>query len=356
MLKKKLPRSILSILPIIFLITLVSLPLLTACTAQAPSVIKLKFSTPYLEMEPPALYGLHVCELVEKKLPGKVEIQKFVAGTMGNVPEHLGLVKSGAVDMITLHVDQYPQELPLHRVLNMEQLVDREKSVKNIIRISKEIPETKAILDAEAKKNNIVILYWMQMGPTGIMTKEPTKSLNDLKGKKINVITAYQRKIFEELGWIPVNVQIPELYEALMRGVIDAIWMATAAAIPLKWYEVAKTNLVIGEMVACSQPIAFNQDVWNKLPKDVQQAFIDASYETAMWSITHDKEMIDGTFGLFQKSGVQIVNLPQSEVDLFYKTLVKHSIDEYLRGCEAAGVKDKAQVILKYWQDMIWGK
>jgi len=299
------------------------------------------------------MYGLHICDLVEQKLGDRVKIERFTSGTMGNVLEHLGLVKSGAVDVITLHVDQYPQELPLHRILNMEQEVDRTTCYNNIVKMTEEISETKSLLDQELKKNGIVTLQWMQMGPTGIMTKEKATSLNWLKGKKINVIAGWQRNVFEELGYIPTNVAIPELYEAMMRGVIDAIWMATAASVPLKWYEVAKANLVIGELNVCSQPLAFNENFWNKLPKDVQDAFREASKETALWSNQHDKEMIEGTYGLFKEKGVDIVNLPQSEVELFYGTLTKHSIAESLKGAESAGVKSQAETILKYWEPLI---
>ncbi|HJX03493.1 MAG TPA: TRAP transporter substrate-binding protein DctP [Dehalococcoidia bacterium] len=337
----------------LIVVMVVSLAFSGCAAAPASGPVKIKFSTPYMEMEPPAMYGLHVMDLVEKKMGDRVKIERFTAGTMGNVLEHLGLVKSGAVDVITLHVDQYPQELPLHRILNMEQQVDRVTCYNNIVKITQEISQTKSILDAEAKKNGIVMLEWVQMGPTGIMTKEKASSLNWLKGKKINVIAGWQRNVFEELGFIPANVAIPELYEGMLRGVIDAIWMATAAAIPLKWFEVAKSNLVIGEMTVCSQPLAFNQKSWDKLPKDVQQAFKDASKETALWSNENDKAMIDGTYGLFKEKGVDIVNLPQSEVDLFYGTLAKHSIAESLKGAEAAGVKDKAETILKYWEPLI---
>jgi len=324
---------------------------LGGCTSTEKETIKIKFATPYMDMEPPAFYALHILDLVEQKL--RVQIERFTGGTMGTVAELLGSVKSGAVDVITLHVDQYPQELPLHRILNMEQNVDRETCYNNIVKLTQEIAETKKILNEELEKNNIVTLEWMQMGPTSIFTKEKANSLNWVKGKKINVITAYQRKVFEELGFIPVNVAIPELYEAMMRGVIDAIWMATAASVPLKWYEVSKSVLVIGELNVCSQPLAFNKSFWNKLPKDVQQAFIDASKETALWANKKDKEDTDALFAMFRERGIDVVVLPPAEVDLFYQTLAKHSIEESLKGAESAGVKDKAEIILKYWEPLI---
>ncbi len=350
----KVWKGLAAILAVVLIIT----PILgvAGCGPSTPEVINLTFSCPYLDVEPPCVYGLRVCDLVEEKTNGKVKIERFTGGTMGDVLEHLGLVKSGAVDLITLHVDQYPQDLPLHRILNMEQLVSRQQSIDNIIEITQEISETRKILDKEMERNNIKVLYWMQMGPTGIMTKDSVTTLAELQGKKINFITAYQRLIFEDLGLIPVNVQIPDLYEGMMRGLIDAIFMATAAAVPLKWYEIAKTNLVIGDLIACSQPIAINLDVWDDLPDDVQDAFWEASYETALWSVQQDKEIIDGTYGLFEESGVDVVQLPQDDVDLFYDTLVEHSVADWLETCEAAGLADEAEIILEYWQDMIWGR
>lgn len=325
------------------------------CGPSEPEVINLTFSCPYLDVEPPAIFGLRVCDLVEEKTNGKVQIERFTGGTMGNVLEHLGLVQSGAVDLITLHVDQYPQDLPLHRILNMEQLVSRQQSIDNIIEITQEISETKEILDEELEDNNIKALYWMQMGPTGIMTKEPVTTLADLEGKRINFITAYQRGIFEDLGLIPVNVQIPDLYESMMRGHIDCIFMATAAAVPLMWYEIAETNLVIGELTVASQPIAINLDVWNDLPDDVQEAFLEASLETALWSVEADRAHLEETYALFEQSGVDVVQLSQADVDLFYDTLVEHSVADWLETCEAAGLEDEAAIILEYWEDMIWG-
>src|SRR4030042_601225 len=137
----------------LIVVILVSLAFSGCAAAPTSGPVKIKFSTPYMEMEPPAMYGLHVMDLVEKKMGDRVKIERFTAGTMGNVLEHLGLVKSGAVDVITLHVDQYPQELPLHRILNMEQQVDRVTCYNNIVKITQEISQTKSILDAGAKKN-----------------------------------------------------------------------------------------------------------------------------------------------------------------------------------------------------------
>jgi len=320
------------------------------------SIIKLKYSSGYNATEPPNVQAFHCLDLVEQKTNGKVKIERFTGGTLGNSLEQLGLVSSGAVDIIALHVDQFPQQLPLHKVLNSEQFTTADQALANVTAVTQEIPETKAILDAEQHRNNIKILYWHVQGPTGITAGFPAKSLVDLKGKKMNVITSYQRKVFNEFGIIPVNVQIPELYESLSRGVIDAIFMATAAVVPLKWYEVGKTQLVLGDNFAISQPVTLNLDTWNRLPADVQQAFIEASRETAQWSIEEDQRNIQYAYDTLKEAGVDIVQVSDEESNTFFKSLASHANEDWLENAKKCGVGDQAAVIEKYWNGMKWGK
>jgi TRAP-type transport system periplasmic protein len=319
-------------------------------------VIKLKFSFSGMPTEPPALTATHLLDLVEAKTNGRVKIERFMGGSLGNTLEHLDLVSKGAVDIISLQFDQFPENLPLHQILNTEQLVTGEQAFANIVALTQEIPETKALLEAEEKQNNIKVLSWNAQGSTGITTSYPAQSLNDLKGKKMNVIAGYQRDVFNELGIIPVNVQIPDIYESMSRGVIDTIFMANSAVISLKWYELGKTHLSLGDNNVLSQALTLNLDTWNSLPADIQQIFIDASKETAQWSINEAVKIQEATYQAFEKSGVNIVTLPDEDRTRFFETLFKYSTQNWLDVCKKKGVGDKAPVIQKYWDEMKWGR
>lgn len=319
-------------------------------------IITLKFSSDKMTTEPPVKQAYHLLDLVEAKTNGRIKIQRHTGGSLGDILEHLNLVSTGAVDIISLHIDQYPQQLPLHQILNTEQLVTGEQALENIIALTQDIPETRALLEAEIQKNNIKTLSWNVQGSTGITTSYPAQSLNDVKGKKMNVIAGYQRKVFNDLGIIPVNVQIPEIYESMSRGVIDTIFMANSAVIPLKWYELGKTHLSLGDNNVVSQPLTFNLDTWNSLPADIQQAFIEASEETSRWSIDQSLRIQQETYEKFQNAGVDIVTLPIEERDRFFEVLFKHSLENWLEVCEKKGVSDEAAVIQKYWDEMKWGR
>jgi TRAP-type transport system periplasmic protein len=324
---------------------------------QAQSeVINLKFSSDKLPTEPPVVMAYKLLDIVEAKTNGRVKIQRFTGGSLGDTLEHLKLVSTGAVDIISLHVDQYPEDLPLHQILNTEQLVTGEQALANINALTQEIPETKALLEAEEQKNNIKVLSWDVQGSTGITTSYPAKSLADLKGKKMNVIAGYQRKVFNDLGIIPVNVQIPDIYESMSRGVIDTIFMADAAVISLKWYELGKTHLSLGDNNVVSQPLTFNLAKWNSLPADIQQVFIDASKEVAQLSISEAAQVQQKTFDAFKKLNVNIVELSSEDRTKFFETLFKYSIENWLETCKNKGVADKAPILEKYWDEMKWGK
>jgi TRAP-type C4-dicarboxylate transport system substrate-binding protein len=329
----------------------------TTATAAEPQVIKLKYSTSFFPPEPPCVSANRTLDLVEQKTNGRVKVERFVGGALGGPLEQLGLASSGAADVISLHVDQYVQQLPLHQIINSEQHTSGAQGLVNVNAILYELPETKPLFEAEQKKNNIKILHQYCNGPTGVTAKFPANSLDDLKGKKVNVIAAYHRDVFKELGWIPVNVQIPELYEALSRGVIDAIYMATAAVLPMKWHEIAKVHLQRSGDTILSAPLAFNLDSWNRLPADVQKAFMEAAWETAQWSVQHVEEMKKDTYQAFEDKGAKVVYISKKESDYFFKVLFKHSIKNWINTCKAAGVDDKDVVVVqKYWDKMKWGK
>ncbi|MBW2065114.1 MAG: TRAP transporter substrate-binding protein DctP [Deltaproteobacteria bacterium] len=337
--------------------------LVLAMACKAPSlaaeqkVIKLRFSSSFMPPEPPNVQANHTFDLVEKKTKGRVKIERFMAGALGGPHEQLDLASSGAVDVISLHIDQFPQQLPLHQITNTEQRVSGEQGLRNVTALIRELPETKGLFEAEQERNNIKILHFHANGPTGVTARfEVSSSLAELKGKKVNVIAAFHREVFKELGWIPVNVQIPELYEALSRGVIDAIFMATAAVIPLKWYEPAKAHLVLGENTVISTPLAFNLDSWNRLPADVQKAFLDASWETARWSVDQNERFIRDTYGKLEQSGAKVIRISQRESEEFFTVLFRNSIRNWQDICSNAGVRKEAGIIQKYWDEMKWGK
>ena len=320
--------------------------------AYAEKVFKLKYSNPYLEMEPPNLYGYHFCDYVEKNTGGRVKIRRFPGGVLGKPLEHLELVRSGSVDIAAFIVPLFPEELPLNGY-NYNQLGDREASVRNFNKLFTEIPETSAILRKEQEKQNIKILNFHCIGVSGIISRDIAKSLSDLKGKKVGVII--EDKSLEAMGIHTVGIQVPEMYEALSRGVVDALSMSLGPMVMLKWHEVSKSYMTKNAFAA-GQPIVVNLDLWNSLPDDIKQVFHEAAISSMEFSIKLDEQITNKNLEAFKESGLTIEGLPLEEQKKLYELWYKNNVKEWMGKCERAGVASEAEVMLKYIDELTWGK
>ena len=125
---------------------------------------------------------------------------------------------------------------------------------------------------------------WLSSGawdPLHIFTKEPIRSLADMKGKRVfGVPTA--GKFLSRYGLIPVTVPWDDVELALQTGQLDGVaWCGFTEAYEVGWADVcnyALTNSVTG---AWFGSYFANTNSWNKVPPHLQQLFrstIDQSH------------------------------------------------------------------------------
>jgi TRAP-type C4-dicarboxylate transport system substrate-binding protein len=74
-------------------------------------------------------------------------------------------------------------------------------------------------------------------------SKEPIRSLDDLKGKKVTVSNPISAKMAVLLGATPVTMRPDEVYQALSRGVADVAMMPFTGMQTFKIHEVARQHL-----------------------------------------------------------------------------------------------------------------
>ncbi|HEX2483429.1 MAG TPA: TRAP transporter substrate-binding protein [Methylomirabilota bacterium] len=105
--------------------------------------------------------------------------------------------------------------------------------------------------------------------------RQPIKSLDDLKGRKIRTFGVTLNDLVVALGAQPVSMAFPEVYSALERGVVDCGITGTATGNASKWYEVT-THLYTYPLSWGVNAYFVNLAWWNKLDPDVRQ-FLEAS-------------------------------------------------------------------------------
>jgi TRAP-type mannitol/chloroaromatic compound transport system substrate-binding protein len=106
---------------------------------------------------------------------------------------------------------------------------------------------------------------------TWIYSKVPINSLKDLKGKKMRAM-GDGGAILNRLGMSVANIGPSEIYEALMRGVIDmAESIGPAYAVEQAFQEIVKYWYFSGSRANSDVGFAWvNKDAWAKLSADLQ--------------------------------------------------------------------------------------
>ncbi len=141
-------------------------------------------------------------------------------------------------------------------------------------------------------------------------SRKPVKTMADLKGLKLRTAGAWI-EMSKELGASPVTTPGGEIYPALERGVIDATeWGTLWENISPGFYKVAKYLIIPGvHQPTAPFELCINKDVWGKLsPEDRRLIELTAklvTYETFTRIGQEDAKSLD----VYLKAGNEIVEL-----------------------------------------------
>lgn len=131
-----------------------------------------------------------------------------------------------------------------------------------------------AMADAFAKKMKLKYIGRLHYGSFYLWINKDAKSLADLNGLKMRTGSLYD-KMMRELGMVPVNINAPETYTALERGVVDGFGWPNIGPRQRGWLK--KVNYVIDlPFFSASNVLAMmNLAKWNALPADVKKKVLD---------------------------------------------------------------------------------
>ena len=211
--------------------------------ALTPEVIVLRFACDTSAAAPYSLGQEWYMAEVEKRTDGRVEFERYWAQSLAPSSEQLDAVSTGIADITALVVGYWPGKLPLSNVATMPGLNWDLWPVLKAAHDLYELPEIKAEYD----KLNIVVPALVGTSNYRILSKEPIQGLDDLKGKKSRVM-GLQAELFKALGGVPVSMAAPEVFDALDRGTLDAVYAPPSFITAFGFHEVAKyySNLGVG--------------------------------------------------------------------------------------------------------------
>lgn len=189
-------------------------------------------------------------------------------------------------------------------------------------------------------------------GPGQMFTKKPVNSIADVQGLKIRTGGGVAEAVAKALGASAFVKPAPESYELLKSGVADGVFFPLESIISFKLDTVLEqATLFPGGMYSSAFGFFMNEEKWNKLPKQDQEAIEKISGEHIARLAGQSWDDADKRgFEALKKSGVKIVHANPE----FVAEVKKRSapiIDDWIKQANAKGV-DAARILAEFREEL----
>jgi len=269
---------------------------------------------------------------LEKRTNGRVKVINFHAATLAPAAQTYDAVAKGIADLANVLPGNTTGRFPLSEVLELP--VGFPNSVTGS-RIMNEFYHK-----FQPKEwNQVKILWWHSQGPGFVCMKtKPVYKLEDLKGIKTRTPSG-NIPFYKALGGSPVSMPMPEVYEALSKGIVDGITGAYEALESRRTGEhikyVTENRLT---SYTSSFVLAMNKRRWDSLPADIQKIIDQMSKEYIEKSgIAWDRADQSG-WKFVEKRGAKKIVLPQEEEQRWIEKGQKAAFEDYTKRMKAKGL------------------
>jgi TRAP-type C4-dicarboxylate transport system substrate-binding protein len=215
-----------------------------------------------------ALTAIDWAEQMEEATDGRFTVSFYWSESLVKMAGLFDGVASGTADFGQVSTSPYPERFRLNFIAYLPMIFNDPSQVgQSLIALHEKYPEMKD------QWLPCRMIWYQNPGPSDIVSKFPVKTLEDLKGHKIQASPKMEVLAWDALGMVPVPLMVTETYHALETGVVEASSGDFNQAYLWKLYEVTKyrTGNTIGTMRGF--PTLMNVDSYNKLPADIKQEF-----------------------------------------------------------------------------------
>ena len=189
-------------------------------------------------------------------------------------------------------------------------------------------------------------------GPGQMFTKRPVSGINDVQGLKIRTGGGVAEAVARALGTSAFVKPAPESYELLQSGIADGVFFPLESIVSFKLDTVLQqATLFPGGMYSSAFGFFMNEDKWNKLPKQDQDAIekLAGEHLARLAGASWDEADRKGLEAL-KKTGVKIVNADTA----FVAEVKKRSapiVDDWITKASAKGV-DAAKILAEFREEL----
>lgn len=217
---------------------------------------------------------------IEQYTQGRYKMQVFPAGQLANDAKSLEQLQLGGIDLAVTGTVTYSTHIP---ELNLTALPFILETYEQGWKYYDESKWLKSQFDKGPAKGFRVLATW-EAGFRSITTKDPLRTPDDARGKKLRIAPVEMfRWTMEALGFGVQILPIPEVYLAIQQGAVAGQENPVDTIYANKFYEVAP-NITLTQHVYSPIPVAMAEKTWARISAADREAIVRACREVADWS------------------------------------------------------------------------
>ena len=169
---------------------------------------------------------------IKEKTQGRVKFKFYPGGVMGNDANVLRKIRIGQLHGASVTISTLSQTIPDVTLYGLPYLFS---SLDDAAEIRK---TTDPMLSREIEKNGFVNFGFAQGGFSYLMSKDPIRSLDDLRERKSWVPEKSEvgLSVYRYVGVTPISLPLSDVLTGLQTGLIDTIITPPIGALALQWH------------------------------------------------------------------------------------------------------------------------
>jgi tripartite ATP-independent transporter DctP family solute receptor len=298
----------------------------TTGTAGSGDVITIKFAHTDTEQRTSHIAAVHFKEYMEKNTNGRVAVEIYPNGQLGDDQEILKGVQLNTIQM------WYGSSSALSALIGPEgDIFNLPYMFKSFDHLFTAIDECGGydLYNEVVQKYGYYCLGLEYDGARSIINSvKPVNTIEDMKGLKIRATPSeILIRTLELMGANPVPMSWSEVYTGLQQGSIDGMDQGVAMIVDQKFYEVSKYFSATDHLVQTASVIT-SQKFLDSLPEDIKAVLLEGGKILAEEQRQLEYEKAEESIQILKDNGVAVNTITDAERERFTQA-VSPIYDEY---------------------------
>jgi tripartite ATP-independent transporter DctP family solute receptor len=252
----------------------------------------------------------HMAQCVAQKSGGKLKMQNFFDGSLGNDQAVVQQVRTGSVDMVVTATSYMATIVPQAGVFDLPFLFTNEQEADAALD-----GKAGALLAQKLEPAGIVTLsYWENGFRNMTNSRRPINRMEDLQGLKFRALpTPVMLATFKALGGFAIPMPFPELYSALETKTVDGQENPTNLIESVKFYEVQK-YLSITRHLYNPVAVMFSKRIFDTLSAADQSTLRDCAKTSATEQRKVNRQQVEQATNRLKEKGMVVNVVSEAEI------------------------------------------